>query len=124
MAAVSEEDLEQKRSEVDKLREQIAATQAKADAAVQEQSMVIQAAALDAEKAQLEAQLAAAKEQAKVSNVRSGFADLTETLRAAREAAGGVTPPGVTVDTNAENQPNSTTGAAVVDSNQKNGGNS
>lgn len=112
--AVSQEDLEQKRSEVDKLRQQIIDTQAKADAAVQAQSNEVEAATLDAEKAKLEAQLAAAKEQAKVSNVKAASANLQSTLKAARDAAGEITPPGVLVDTNAESQPKNTTGATVA----------
>ena len=112
--AVSEEDLEQKRREVDKLREQIASTVDKADVSVQEQNNAIQAAQLDAEKARLEAQLASQREAAKVSTIRSGSADLTDTLKAAKEAAAEVTPPGVTIDTNAENPPSNTTGATVA----------
>jgi len=98
---VTEEDLEQKRKKVERLREQIAATEAKASSVLQDESNAIQGASLDAETAKLEAQLAAAREAAKVSNIRGGTADLTETLKAARDAAGEATPPGVTVDTNA-----------------------
>lgn len=112
--AVTEEDLEQKRKELAKLREQIASTGEKASTAVQEQSNAIQAAQLDAEKARLEAQLAAQREAAKVSTIRAGSTELNDTLKAARDAAAEVTPPGVTIDTNAENQPSNTTGATVA----------
>jgi len=120
MAAVTENDLEQKRAKVEKLREQIAAAEAKAATAVQDQSNAIEAAALDAEAARLEARLAAAKEQAKVSNVKDGSAELSETLKAAMKAAESYTPPGVAVDTNAENPPNDT-GATVATDDEKKG---
>lgn len=104
MAALTEKDLEQKRAKNERLREQIADAEAKAAAATQEQNLAIEAASLDAETARLEAQLAAAKEAAKVSNIRSGAAG---PLAAAEEqlqaAQANVTPPGVTVDTNADN---------------------
>lgn len=104
MAAVTEDDLEQKRAKVEKLREQIATAEAKAATATQEQSNAIEAAALDAEAARLEAVLAAAREQAKVSNIKGGAESLTEQLKAAKESAAEFTPPGVTVDTNAGTQ--------------------
>lgn len=113
--AISEEDLEQKRARNNRLREQIAAQEAKASSAIQEQSLTVDAAKLDAETARLEAQLAAAKEQAKVSNIRQGSSDLHEQLVAAKESASAVTPPGVVVDTNAEKQPSDTGATTPVD---------
>lgn len=101
MAEVTDKDLEDKRVKIAKLRDSIASEQAKAASVTQAQSNAIEAAQLDAEAAQLEAQLAAAKEQAKVTTIRSGSADLTETLKDAAKVASEVTPPGVTVDTNA-----------------------
>lgn len=103
MAALTEKDLEQKRAKNERLRKQIADAEAKAAAAAQEQNLAIEAAALDAETARLEAQLAAAREAAKVSNIRSGatgpLAAVEEQLKAAQA---GVTPPGVVVDTSAD----------------------
>lgn len=103
MAALTEKDLEQKRAKNERLREQIADAEAKAAAVSQEQNYTIEGATLDAETARLEARLAAAKEAAKVSNIKGGaagpLAAVEEQLRAAQSDT---TPPGVTVDTNAE----------------------
>lgn len=101
MAAVTDKDLEQKRASIERLREQITTQEAKASSVVQEQNNAIEMAQLEAEEARLQAQLAAAREQAKVSNIRSGSDALTDTLHAARDAAAEITPPGVAVDTNA-----------------------
>ena len=115
MAAPTEKDLEQKRAKNERLREQIADAEAKAAAATQEQSLSLEGLALDAETAKLEARLQAAKEAAKSSNIKSGvegpLAAVNDQLEAARD---GITPPGVTVDTNAENPPKDTTGATVA----------
>lgn len=102
MAAVSEEDLQKKRDQNARLREQIAAAEAQADERVREQSNAIEAAQLDAENARLEAQLAAAKEKAKVSAAKGGAEAPLEAAKEQLEAAkAGITPAGVTVDTNA-----------------------
>ncbi|QEM40905.1 MAG: hypothetical protein [Phage AS32] len=115
--AVSDEDLRQKQEKIANLRKQIASQEAKASTAVQEESASVEAARLDTEIARLEAQLSAARESAKVSNIRSGNEGLQSTLKAAKEAAGAKTPPGVTVDTNAEKQPKDT--GATVPVNEK-----
>lgn len=102
MADVSEKDLEKKRQNNERLREQIAEAEATAAGRLQEQSRAIEGAQLDAEAARLKARLAAAKEAAKASAAKSGsegpLSSVTAQLEAAEE---GYTPPGVTVDTNA-----------------------
>lgn len=103
MADLTDKDLEQRRAKNERLREQIAAAEAKAAAQVNQTSLQIEAANLDAETARLEARLAAAKEAAKVSNVRSGAEGPLAAVSAQLEAAqASVTPPGVAVDTNTE----------------------
>jgi hypothetical protein len=120
MAAPTEKELEQKRARNERLREQIADAEAKAAAATTEQSLSLEGATLDAETARLEARLAAAKEAAKISNIKSGvegpLAAVNDQLEAARA---GITPPGVTVDTNAENAPKDTTGATTGTTEEK-----
>lgn len=101
MAALTDKDLEQKREKNARLREQIAEQEAKAASAAQDQTMQIEASQLDAETARLEAQLAAAKEAAKVSVAKEGAATPLAAAREQLEAAqAGITPPGVAVDTN------------------------
>lgn len=99
---VTEKDLEKKRERIAKLREQVANEEAKAATHALDQSREIEVKQLEAEEARLEAQLAAAKEAAKRSAAKEGasgtLASVTEQLEAAQV---GVTPPGVTVDTNA-----------------------
>jgi hypothetical protein len=102
MVAVSQDDLQKKRDKNERLREQIAAASAQASERVQEQSNTIEASQLDAETARLELQLAAAKEQAKVTVAREGAEGPLSAVQDQLEAAkAGVTPPGVAVDTNA-----------------------
>lgn len=100
--AVTEDDLQKKREKNNKLRQQIAEAEATAATRVQEQNNEIEAKSLDAETARLEAQLAAAKEAAKVASVKSGSAGPLEQmdaqLEAARAAADATVGP---VDTNA-----------------------
>ena len=105
MAALTDKDLEQKRERNEKLREQIATAEAKAASTVQDHSREIEAAQLDAETARLEKQLAAAKEAAKPSNLKAGAAGPLAAAKAQLEAAQtATTPPGVTVDTNANSE--------------------
>jgi hypothetical protein len=100
--SVTEKDLEKKRERLAKLREQVANEEAKAATNALDQSREIEIVQLDAEEARLEAQLAAAKEAAKRSAAKEGasgtLAAVTEQLEAAKTE---VTPPGVTIDTNA-----------------------
>jgi hypothetical protein len=100
MAAVTEQDLEDRRKKNDDLRQQIEAQQAKAAESAQGQTNAIEAAKLDAETARLEAQLAAAKEAAKAASSKEAaagpLASVTEQLEAAKAP---ITPPGVAVDT-------------------------
>lgn len=129
MAAVTEEDLEKRREKVEKLREQVAAAQTAAAPKIEEQSRAIEAAQLDAEAARLEAQLAAAKEAAKASNVKSGSEGPLAAVTAELEAAqAGQTVPGVTVDTNdpkvSEAAPKVPADDAEGDTAKKEGGNS
>jgi hypothetical protein len=79
----SDEDLQAKRDEVSKLREQVANEEAKRLERERNLSNEVEAANLDAEAANLRAQLAAAKESAKVGTVRAGA---TAPIEAAREA--------------------------------------
>ncbi len=114
MSAVTDKDLEQKQEKNQKLREKIADAEALAATRVQDESRVMQAELLDAETARLEAQLSAAKEAAKVTTVREGASALNDQIAEQKAAAeGGVTPPGVAVDTNADKS-----------ADEKNGGNS
>lgn len=100
---VTEKDLEKKRDRIAKLRDQVAAEEAKAADNAVAVSREIAVAQLDAEEAKLEAQLAAAKAAAKKSASTEGadgtLAAVTAQLEAAKTP---VTPPGVTVDTNAD----------------------
>lgn len=99
--AVSEKDLEKKRDRIAKLREQVAAEEAKAEVNAVEQTREIEVRQLEAEEARLEAQLAAAKQAAKKSAASEGanttLDAVSEQLEAAKRE---VTPPGVTVDPN------------------------
>lgn len=101
--ALTQEDLDSKQARNAKLREQLEETSQKATARVYEKSLDIQGAQLDAEAARLEAQLAAAKEAAKVSNVNAGAGDLLDQAKEDAKADHDFTPPGVAVDTNPEN---------------------
>lgn len=99
MAAPTEEELDKKRDNNQKLRDQLAETQQKAAAAAYEQGLVVQGAQLDAETAALEAQLSAAKEAAKASNIKAGAAGpLQQANEAAAAVSADITPPGVTVE--------------------------
>lgn len=68
----SDEDLQKKREEAQRLREQVANEEAKRLEREREATNEIEAATLDAEIAQLKANLAAAKESAKVGVVKGG----------------------------------------------------
>jgi hypothetical protein len=101
--AVTEEELEKKQAKNAKLREQIEAQLQKASAVAQEKSLELQGTQLDAETARLEAQLAAAKEAAKVSTIKAGTEGLAAQAQAELDAAqAGFTVPGVPVNTNPE----------------------
>lgn len=93
MAALTEKDLEQKRARNERLREQIADAEAKAAAVSQEQNFAVEGALLDAEAARLDAQLAAAKEAAKVSNIKAGAAGPLAAAEAQLAVAQGNPPP-------------------------------
>lgn len=103
---VTEKDLDKKRDRIAKLREQVAAEEAKAATNAAEQTREIEIRQLDAEEARLEAQLRAAKEAAKKSVASEGanttLAAVNEQLEAAKTE---VTPPGVTVDPNEGSEP-------------------
>lgn len=79
----SDEDLQGKRAEAQKLREQVAAEEAKRLERERNLTNELEGAQLDAEIAQLRANLAAAKEEAKPATVKAGG---TGPLEAAREA--------------------------------------
>lgn len=111
--AVSDKDLEKLRDKNDKLREQIAAAEAESAQKIAEASNAIVAGQLEAENARLEAQLARAKEAAKVTVIREGAAGLAENIDAQLEAAqAAAAAPAGPVDPN-----------VGVDSDKKNGGN-
>lgn len=128
MATLTDKDLEQKREKNAKLREQIAEQGTKAASVAQDQTLQIEAAQLDAETARLEAQLAAAKEAAKVSVAKEGAAaPLALAKEQLKAAQSGVTPPGVAVDTNADAKTTADTNTnekAPAYSDEKTGGNS
>lgn len=108
MAAISEEELEQLRVHNEKLREKIEDTQAKASEAIAEQSREIEAARLKAEGARLEAVLEQARQTATKTAAKEGAAlPLEAAKEQLRAAQAGVTPPGVTVDTNTDSRGNS-----------------
>lgn len=125
MAVPTEEDLQKIRDDNERLRQQIAAEQQKKAERENEAARSLAYAELATENARLEAQLASAKEAAKVATVKAGTDALMTTLKenletvvAQGEAATGP------VDTNAENQPKNTTGAtvAVDETKQQEGG--
>lgn len=68
----SDEDLQSLQDEVQKLRDQVAAEDAKAAERVRQTDNDIAAAQLNAERTRLQAQLAQAKEASKASNIKSG----------------------------------------------------
>lgn len=110
MAAITEEDLQKKEDANAKLREQIADQQRAAAERTQQSSAEVRAAQLDTENARLTAQLAAAKEQAKPAVAKAGAEGPLSAAKEQLEAAqAGVTPPGVTVDTNASKSDSSST---------------
>lgn len=87
MAEVTEEDLDKKRHGLEKLREQIAEAHASRESREQALSNEISMKQLDAEEARLRAELAAAREAAKASTVKSGTADLLDTITDEQKAA-------------------------------------
>jgi hypothetical protein len=98
----TEKDLDKKRDRIAKLREQVAAEEAKAVQNAAEQSREIESRQLEAEEARLEAQLRAAKEAAKKSAASEGVGGTLAAVKEQLEAAKAeITPPGVAVDTNA-----------------------
>lgn len=112
MPAVSEEELQQLREKNEKLRERIASAQIKKAENETERQREYDALQVAAENVRLEAQLAAALEDAKVGASQQGASGVLESAKAQLEAAeaqaDATTGP---VDTNAENQPKGTTGA-------------
>jgi len=116
MPAPSEEELDELRKRNEKLREQVATQQAKASDNDAERAREYEASQLLIENTRLEAQLASAKERAKVGVSRDGASNLldaADTQLAAAQAAL-ENPQGVPVDTNAEDQPKNTTGATTA----------
>lgn len=85
--AVTEEDLDNERKAIEKLRGQVADTQAKAEQRVRDQANVVEHEALKAERARLEAQLAVAREQAKAATVKEGASGVLDQVKDEREAA-------------------------------------
>lgn len=83
----TEEDLQQKRERNEKLREQIAAEEAKRRDRELDLSNQIVGQELDAEGARLEAELASLKESSKVANVKSGAEAPLQSAKEAMEQA-------------------------------------
>lgn len=100
MANVTDDELEQKRKNVAKLREQIAAEESKRAERVQAEQNNIAAAQLDAEAARLESQLAQIKEASKAATVRELASGPLEQAKAEAKAAESSSPTVVPVDTN------------------------
>jgi hypothetical protein len=103
MAGPTEEDLQKIRDDNDKLREQIAAEDAKRAEREAEATLAVSLAQLSTENARLQAQLASAKEAAKVATVKAGTDTLMTSLKDNLETAvaQGEAPVGP-VDTNAD----------------------
>lgn len=83
----TDEELQKKREENEKLRSQIAAAEAKRVQNEQLASNDIVAAQLDAENARLQAELTLAQDGAKKSTINEGTADLTATVKDDLKAA-------------------------------------
>lgn len=81
LVATSAEELAKKAEHVQKLREQVAEAEAKRVAREVEASNDVAYAQLDAEEARLEAQLAAAKESAKVGVVKEGLHSVVQPVK-------------------------------------------
>lgn len=82
----SDEDLQKKQAHVQKLRQQLAAAEASRTAREAELANDVTAAQLDAEAARLEADLASAKDLAKVGSVKAAAAAPLDAARAAMKA--------------------------------------
>lgn len=85
--SVTDEELDKQRKELEKLREQVAETEAQRTEREQEQSRVLDMANMKAEEERLRAQLAAAREAAKLSSVRSGTAEQIDQAKDDAKAA-------------------------------------
>lgn len=117
MPAVSEEELEQLRSDNQKLRDQIAREETKVAENDADRQREYEATQLVAENARLEAQLASAKARSKVGASREGAASVMDAaadqLAAAQAAL--ENPQGVPVDVNdPENMKKKDTGAVAA----------
>jgi hypothetical protein len=117
MPAVSEEELEQLRSDNEKLRNQIASAETKVAENDADRQREYEATQLLAENARLEAQLASAKARSLVANSRGGAATVMDAaadqLAAAQAAL--ENPQGVPVDVNdPDNLKKKDTGASVA----------
>jgi hypothetical protein len=102
MASVTDDDLDQKRQTVEKLREQIAAEDSKKAERTAEQQREIEGAQLDAEVARLQARLNVAQAGSKAAAVKEGasgpIVQAQEQLKVAQAQADQANGP---VDTNA-----------------------
>lgn len=79
--AITEEELDEKRQRVEKLRREVAAEEAKRLTREAEAGNTLVSTQLDAETVRLEAQLAAAKERNKVAAVKDGIAAPLEAVQ-------------------------------------------
>ena len=85
--ATTDEELDQKRQHVQKLRDQVAQEEAKRIEREADLVNDIAAAQLDAEATRLEAQLAEAKRQNKVNEVKSGASTVLDAIKADQQQA-------------------------------------
>src|SRR3712207_3997498 len=98
LVATSQEDLDQKAADLQKLREQVADEEAKRVVREQEVANDVTMRQLEAEEAALRARLAVAKEQGKVSAVKEGAAAPLDAVKdqlaaaKAQERAAGAAP--------------------------------
>lgn len=88
MASVSEEDLQAKREHVEKLRSQLADARTKAESNAIDMSNEVTAKQLDAEAAQLEAELAIVRAESTKPVLREANADVISAARDDVKAAG------------------------------------
>jgi colicin import membrane protein len=85
--ATTDEELDQKRQHVQKLRDQVAQEEAKRISREADLVNDIAAAQLDAEATRLEAQLAEAKRQNKVTDVKEGASTVLDAIKADQQQA-------------------------------------
>jgi hypothetical protein len=83
----SDQEVESKRKEVEKLREQVSSAQTEAERNAREKSNDISLAQLETEEARLQTELLRAREAGKKSNLNAGMSQTLDTAKEQQKAA-------------------------------------